>query len=350
LDRLVNEILVLSAASDTPAATSEEVEARIAALARSWDVSEEELGSALAEVDLTRSDLTARTARLIQVELALDELAAGEVDLNGWLARTRIEAEIGLYRSLVPEIFAAPAEAEAALPEPSPDPTVESEADLKELEAPAESEDEPAAETSVEAYAPPPGVAEAPYPDNFAPDFSLARLDGDSLTLSDFRGKPVLINFWASWCPPCRRELPALEAAYAAYGNDIGFIAVDVKEAPETVAAFVEEIGLTFPVALDQDGRVSSRLYEIRGTPTTVFVDANGVVAARHVGPLDEAMIDSYLAPLLAPVVKEVKPQLDPDLPPAPEFSLTAASGETFSLPDYRDKSNVVLVFYRGQT
>jgi peroxiredoxin len=216
-------------------------------------------------------------------------------------------------------------------------------------------------------------MAISPYPQNAAPDFTLAQLDRNAasevqeLTLSSFRGKPTLINFWASWCPPCRRELPALQAAYAKYKDEIGFIAVNVKEDPATVSAFAEELGLNFPIALDPDGQISNVAYEVRGLPTTVFVDANGVVSARHLGPLDEAMIETYLAPLLeieskaeakieveeqgsSPKTPSPQPQTQPSSMLAPDFTLTAADGSTVSLQDYRDKSNVVLIFYRGHT
>ena len=124
------------------------------------------------------------------------------------------------------------------------------------------------------------------------------RRDG-TLLRGDFRGKPVIINFWATWCPPCRRELPALQTAYAVYGDKIGFVAVAVKENKNKTASFVEELALTFPVALDRDGRVRNIAYNVRGLPTTIFVDANGVIAVRHVVPLDKATIDKYLTPLL---------------------------------------------------
>jgi peroxiredoxin len=152
--------------------------------------------------------------------------------------------------------------------------------------------------------------------------------------------------------------LPALQAAYTAYRDEIGFIAVNVKEDPATVAALVDELGLNFPIALDPDGQVSHVAYEVRGIPTTVFVDPYGVVAARHVGPLDEATIDGYLAPLFEAKTQIAEPSSLPTfqpsnlptLPSAPAFSLTAATGDTISLQDYRDRRHVVLVFYRGHT
>jgi peroxiredoxin len=346
LDRLVNEIIVLEALSssgygDGGGPTAAELESRTLALEQSWRVSDEVVVSALAEVGLTRDDLLERVGRLIQVEAALNQLAAQEDDLNAWLAEARASAEIGLYHALVD------------LP---PTPVEESTQETGIVEASTQSEpvvDKP------EIFAPPPEMPAAPYVENAAPDFTLPQLNGESLTLGDFRGKPAIINFWASWCPPCRQELPALQAAYNAHRDEIGFIAVDVKEEPGTVTSFIRELGLSFPVVFDLDGQVSDVSYEVRGLPTTIFVDVNGVVAARHVGPLDEATIDSYLAPLLEQAAQITRTsatsseQTAPaaaDLPLAPDFTQASATGEVVSLRDYRGQRNVVLVFYRGRT
>ena len=115
-------------------------------------------------------------------------------------------------------------------------------------------------------------------------------------------------------------------------------------------------MGLTFPVVLDPYGSISNVAYEVRGLPTTIFVAANGVVSARHVGPLNEAAIDTYLGPLLeqrtAQAGTNVESEEDstPSLPLAPDFTLAAANGDSVSLQDYRDKQNVILVFYQGKT
>jgi thiol-disulfide isomerase/thioredoxin len=166
----------------------------------------------------------------------------------------------------------------------------------------------------------------------------------------------VLLNFWATWCPACRAELPALQAAYERYGDQVSFLAVDVKESRDIVASFVSELGLAFPVLIDDNGAVSDRLYQVRGIPTSLFIARDGVVTARHVGPLTEADIDHYLMPLLAevpaskadesPIAKESENQSEP----APDFTLDSAKGTPVTLSRYRDKSNVVLIFYRGQT
>jgi len=323
LDRLVNEILVLAAVPDIPRPTTVEAEGRMAALTASWQISEAELTNALNNNNLTRTDLVERMTRLIQVESALNQLAAQQINVDTWLAQSRGAAEIGLYDALPAETIAAVTPTPARL-------------------NPAKLASPPGPDAPPPSPTPPPEMPTAPYAGNLAPDFTLSGLTDDNFSLSHYRGRPVLINFWASWCPPCRTELPALQAAYTKYSDAIGFVAVDVKEDRDTVAAFVDDMSLTFPVLLDAEGQIT-QLYEIRGTPTTIFVAADGTVAARHVGPLDEAAIDNYLRPLL----EESAP---PESHSAPDFSLTAAAGDIVSLQDYRDKQNVVLVFYRGQT
>lgn len=334
LDRLVSEIIILNQAPAAPTPTSAEVEERIAALEKGWELSEVVIVSALEETGLSRDHLVARVGRLMEVEAGLEQLSAQGHDLKQWLAGARAAAEISLYRPLLDSTLPET----AALLEASPTPPLNSGTDETEEAAmyPAEEFDQPV---------PAPDEPVSPYPEQVAPDFSLTRLDGSVLTLSDFRGRPVLINFWASWCPPCRQELPALQAAYDTYGQEIGFVAVNVKEPLNTVTAYATEMGLTFPIALDPEGQVSNETYQVRGIPTTIFVDARGMVKARHVGPLDEAAIRDYLDPLL-----ERAGQNQTTPPAAFDFNLLSAGGESVSLQEYRDKHHVVLVFYRGQT
>lgn len=122
-----------------------------------------------------------------------------------------------------------------------------------------------------------------------APDFTLPNLDGDPLSLSMFRGDVVLINFWTTWCPPCREEMPALQEAYENY-RDKGFTVLAVNwtqvDDPEQVEPFVRELGLTFPILLDERGEVSEGLYNLLGLPTSVFVDRGGNVREIFIGPL----------------------------------------------------------------
>ncbi len=339
LDRLINEIIVLKASGTMSLPTEEEVENKISVLQTSWQVTNQEIITALAKTGLQRIDLVRRVSRLIQIQTALVKLSSEKGDLNVWLAQTRGTAKIELYHPLTatsPKLVESTESGSGfatMLSEPSPE----------------SGESRVAVPESGESIV---GMSTAPYPENIAPDFTLVQLkDNSPLTLSSLRGKPTIINFWATWCPPCRRELPALQTAYMKYKEQLGFVAVDVKEDALSVAAFANELGLTYPIVLDQDGQISEAKYEIRGFPTTIFVDARGVVAVRHVGPLDESSIDSYLIPLLEQANKQKKVESPTaQLSLAPSFVLTDADGSRVSLQDYRDKSMVVLVFHRGQT
>ncbi|GAB4426177.1 MAG: hypothetical protein Kow0031_05910 [Anaerolineae bacterium] len=132
-----------------------------------------------------------------------------------------------------------------------------------------------------------------------APDFQLESLAGPTVSLESLAGKPVVINFWATWCPPCKEEMPALEAAFKQHGDHVNFLAVNVQEDRPLVNRFVQQFGLSLPVLLDFDGDTLN-LYGVRGLPTTVFVDAEGRVAALHLGGLTEESLAEYLDALLA--------------------------------------------------
>lgn len=127
-----------------------------------------------------------------------------------------------------------------------------------------------------------------------APDFTLPNLEGEPVALSSLRGKPVVINFWATWCAPCKEEMPLLESTSQQLGDQVVFLGVDYAEGKDVVQSFVSELGLTFPILLDSDGAVADR-YFVRNYPTTLFVDAEGVVRAQRVGLLDEDLLEKYL-------------------------------------------------------
>lgn len=134
-----------------------------------------------------------------------------------------------------------------------------------------------------------------------APDFTLQTVDGRPFTLSELRGQAVVLNFWATWCEPCQREMPALQAAYEAY-RDKGVVVVGVNfgESQATVRGFLSRRGVTFPVVLDRDQQITTKVYGVKSFPTTVFIDPRGTVQAVHVGELNRQLIDQYLAPLLS--------------------------------------------------
>ncbi len=128
-----------------------------------------------------------------------------------------------------------------------------------------------------------------------AQDFALRTLDGQTLKLSDLRGRPVVVNFWASWCGPCKAEMPLLSKAHDEL-KDTGLVilAVDVQEMPSVVQRYVEQNKLPFTVVLDQTGSVSEQ-YRVRALPTTFFIDANGVVQSWQVGTLSQTTLQRHL-------------------------------------------------------
>lgn len=130
---------------------------------------------------------------------------------------------------------------------------------------------------------------------NQAPDFELETLTGESVKLSDFRGQRVMINFWATWCPPCRAEMPDMEKFYQ--GKDVVVLAVnltDTESSIEDVEDFSEEFNLTFPILMDTNLDVAT-LYAIQPLPTSYMVDSNGIVSNMAFGALNyDLMVQGF--------------------------------------------------------
>jgi peroxiredoxin len=134
---------------------------------------------------------------------------------------------------------------------------------------------------------------EAPKAGFLAPDFTLTTTDGETVTLSALRGKPVIVNFWATWCPPCRAEMPAFEQVWQRFNRgDVMILGVNQGENATAVVQFARDyVGTSFPLLLDTRTEVGAR-YGIRALPTTFFIDADGRIQDVKVGgPLDVATI-----------------------------------------------------------
>ena len=133
-----------------------------------------------------------------------------------------------------------------------------------------------------------------------APSITLPGLDGNELSLAAQHGKVVMIDFWASWCPPCERETPVLTAVYERYrGRPVEFIGISIWDRGQDAMRFVDQYGVGYPVAIDHEGRVAID-YGVTGIPEKFFVDPEGRLVRRFVGPMDEASLTAILDSMLA--------------------------------------------------
>lgn len=143
--------------------------------------------------------------------------------------------------------------------------------------------------------------SELPEVGRSLPDINLPDLDGNIVRLSDYRGRPVLINFWATWCPPCRTEMDDLEAFYYEHQEEgLMILAINSGESREVAAEFAKEAGLSFSVLLDEDYSISDR-WLINNLPTSILVGRDGVVKVIHIGLFRAEQMDEELLPHLIP-------------------------------------------------
>lgn len=139
-----------------------------------------------------------------------------------------------------------------------------------------------------------------PVDRGMAPDFSLTSFDGRNITLSDLRGQVVIVNFWASWCPPCREEAAYLEQTWRKYRDQgVVFIGVDYVDAEKEALAYIKEFDITYFNGPDIGTRISDA-YNIKGVPETFFVAKNGELRGVHIGPLKPPELDEKIEELLA--------------------------------------------------
>ncbi len=134
----------------------------------------------------------------------------------------------------------------------------------------------------------------APAVGHPAPEIQLVDTAGERFELSALRGTPVVLNFWATWCPPCRAEMPELEAAHVSLADQVAVVGVNQGESQAEVAAFAQGIGVSFSLPLDER-MDASRTYAVRSLPTTFFIDRSGIIRRIQVGPLTEATLAQSL-------------------------------------------------------
>jgi thiol-disulfide isomerase/thioredoxin len=143
------------------------------------------------------------------------------------------------------------------------------------------------------------GVSEPVVPrvDSQAPEFVLNDISGQPISLSDLYGQAVVINFWATWCGPCIREMPMFQKFQDQYEADLVILAVNTKEPADEVTAFLDQmpLSLTYAILLDSNGDVED-LYQVRGLPTTFFLDSDGTIRYQHIGVMNDEQFAGYLA------------------------------------------------------
>lgn len=138
--------------------------------------------------------------------------------------------------------------------------------------------------------------------ENLAPDFAMLDWDGNAVKLSDLTGKPIVLNFWASWCPPCKAEMPDFEEAYKKYGDRVHFIMLNLtdgySETIDTAKAHINACGYTFPVYFDTSG-AGGYFYEVQAIPQTCFINDRGQLVSTSVGMMDGATLEAWILRLL---------------------------------------------------
>lgn len=127
-----------------------------------------------------------------------------------------------------------------------------------------------------------------------APSFTVTDMNGQPVSLASLKGKPVFLNFWATWCPPCVGEMPDIQRAYAKYGDKIHFVIVNIDGTKPDVTSFMENHAFSFPVVLDTNGSATSA-YAVQAIPTSYIIDADGNIIDSHVGALSADDMESFV-------------------------------------------------------
>lgn len=314
LQRLIRQRVVLRIAARERIQIGEEAaRERLADLLNAWGVDEKVLEDTLVVSGLSRNDLVEEIRRLLIVERAMQSLSErANMAPEDWLASQLARVQVSIYR--IPNNV-----------------TVRSDRAAREV-------------SSSESGAPPVGSAVGQQ----APDFALQSLDGEILRLSAFRGRPVVLYFWTTWCPVCRQESPKIrDLMLRSSDRDVLVIGVNLREDRETVARYVKSFSLSFPVLLDLNGSAAG-MYRITGVPTLLFIDRAGVIRARHVGPVRQEQWNAYLDDIFQSSGDPGGGTRGLAARPAPDFELPREDGSLVRLRDLLGRSSVVLIFYRG--
>jgi len=126
-----------------------------------------------------------------------------------------------------------------------------------------------------------------------APDFELINLKGEQVKLSDFHGKKIMLNFWATWCPPCKEEMPDMEKFHQQAKDDVVILAVNI-DPQYNVQEFITEMGITFPILLDKKDDVNS-IYQVLTIPTTYFIDEEGIIRHKYLSAMTNEIMNQYV-------------------------------------------------------
>jgi peroxiredoxin len=137
-------------------------------------------------------------------------------------------------------------------------------------------------------------ISVAPEQGAYAPNFTLESVSGDTIQLSDYQGKVILLNFWAVWCPPCLEEMPEIQNAHEKFGDQLVVLAVNAGDSKGDALSFLDSHGLSFETLLDSKNSVEAQ-YRVRGLPTTFFIDEQGIIQVVHIGFMAERQLAGYL-------------------------------------------------------